>query len=250
MKGRSASKSDGGAHKPQINASLEEIVKEIENRGDPNTLAGMSRFGIAVAHAYGVSVPQLRVIARRIRTDHSLALQLWKTGIHEGRILAGMIDDPGVVTENQMENWASSFDSWDIVDGTCGNLFDKTHYAIKKAHEWSERNEEYVKRAGFVLMAELAVHDKKTPDETFLKFLPVILRESSDERNFVKKAINWALRQIGKRNRNLNTAALRTCRRIQKIDSSSAKWIATDAVRELTSTTVQKKLKNANKRSG
>jgi 3-methyladenine DNA glycosylase AlkD len=141
-----------------------------------------------------------------------------------------------------MEEWAADFDSWDVVDGCCGNLFDRTEFAVRKAHEWSERNEEYVKRAGFVLIAEMAVHDKNASDKTFLDFLPVIVRESSDERNFVKKAVNWALRQIGKRNTILNAAAIRTCGEIKESDSRSGNWIAADALRELTSAPVRKKL--------
>jgi 3-methyladenine DNA glycosylase AlkD len=139
-----------------------------------------------------------------------------------------MIDDPEKVSEDQMESWATDFDSWDIVDGCCGNLFDKTEFAFRKAHEWSERKEEYIKRAGFVLMAEMAVHDKKASDKTFLDFLPAIVRESSDERNFVKKAVNWALRQIGKRNAMLNVAAIKTSIEIKDSDSKSAKWIAAE----------------------
>jgi 3-methyladenine DNA glycosylase AlkD len=153
-----------------------------------------------------------------------------------------MIDDPSKVSEDQMEEWASDFDSWDVVDGCCGNLFDKTEFAIRKAHEWSKKEEEYVKRAGFVLMAERAVHDKNASDKTFLDFLPVIVREASDERNFVKKAVNWALRQIGKRNAILNAAAIKTCAVIKEYDSRSRKWIAADALRELTSAPVKKKL--------
>jgi 3-methyladenine DNA glycosylase AlkD len=160
----------------------------------------MARFGIQTSKALGISIPQLRDIAKRLRTNHELAQKLWKTGLHEARILASMIDDPEKVSEEQMERWAADFDSWDVVDSCCGNLFDETEFAIRKAHEWSKRKEEYIKRAGFVLMAEMAVHDKKASDKTFLDFLPVIVRESSDERNFVKKAVNWALRQIGKRN--------------------------------------------------
>src|SRR3989475_13013303 len=155
-----------------------------------------------------------------------------------------MIDDPAWVTEDQMEKWVADFDSWDIVDGSCGNLFDKTEFAVRKALEWSKRKEEYVKRAGFVLMAELAVHDRKAADKTFLYFLPTIVRESSDERNFVKKAVNWALRQIGKRNRVLNSEAIKTCNEIRNSNSRSAKWIAADALCELTSTPVKKKLAN------
>jgi len=153
-----------------------------------------------------------------------------------------MIDDHKKVSEAQMEEWAADFDSWDVVDGCCGNLFDKTEFAERKAREWSMREEEYVKRAGFVLMAELAVHSKEASDKTFLDFLPLIITEASDERNFVKKAINWALRQIGKRNAVLNAAAIKTCSKIRDLDSSPAKWIASDALRELTSAPVKRKL--------
>jgi 3-methyladenine DNA glycosylase AlkD len=154
-----------------------------------------------------------------------------------------MIDDARMVTEGQMEGWAKGFDSWDVCDQCCGNLFDKTKFAYQKAREWSSRKEEFVKRAGFVLMAELAVHDKKTADEEFLNFLPIIKRESVDDRNFVKKAVNWALRQIGKRNKNLNAKAIETANEILKMDSRSSKWIASDAVRELTNGAVKKRLK-------
>lgn len=221
-----------------------DVLVEIRRRGNPKALSGMSRFGIETSRAFGVSLPQLRDLAKTTGRSHELAQQLWKTRIHEARILAGMIDDPAKVTEDQMEKWAKEFDSWDVVDGSCGNLFDRTPFAVRKAHEWSVRPEEYVKRAGFVLMAELAVHDKKAANRTFLGFLPVIVRESFDERNFVKKAVNWALRQIGKRNMALNKAAIRTGKTIEKLDSRSAKWIAADALRELKSPHVQSKLKS------
>jgi 3-methyladenine DNA glycosylase AlkD len=224
--------------------NVESIVLEITHLGRPNMLEGMSRFGIQTNNAFGVSVPQLRALAKKTGKNHELALEIWKTGIHEARILAGMIDEPAKVTESQMERWAADFDSWDIVDGSCGNLFDKTEFAVRKAHAWSRRTEEYVKRAGFVLMAELAVHDRKVSNKTFLDFLPVIVREASDERNFVRKAVNWALRQIGKRNAALNVAAIRTANVIKNSDSRSAKWIAADALRELTSAPVRKKLAN------
>ncbi len=223
--------------------TLEGIISEISRFGNPKAVAGMARFGINSTKAFGVSVPQLRRISRHVGKDHDLARQLWKTEIHDARLLASMVDDPAKVTEDQMEQWVKEFDSWDVVDGSCGNLFDKTPFAVRKAHEWSTRPEEYVKRAGFVLMAELAVHGKKEADRTFLEFLPVIVRESSDDRNFVKKAVNWALRQIGKRNMVLNRAAIRTGKTIQKLDSRSAKWIAADALRELTSAPVRKRLR-------
>jgi 3-methyladenine DNA glycosylase AlkD len=196
-----------------------------------------------------VTVPLLRNLAQRIGKNHELAARLWQTRLREARLLAGMIDIPAMVTLDQMDDWATDFDSWDIVDGTCGNLFDKTPFAIKKAHEWSARKEEYVKRAGFVLMAELAVHDKKASNKIFVEFLPIILREASDDRNFVKKAVNWALRQIGKRNLALNIAAIRCARKIQMMDSRSAKWVAADALRELTSAPVQKRLRSSTKNS-
>lgn len=210
-------------------------------------MAGMARYGIQTKTAFGVSVPQLRALSKKIGRNHRLAQRLWNTRLHEARLLAGMIDNPREVDERQMDKWASEFDSWDIVDGTCGNLFDKTGFAVNKAHEWSQRREEFVKRAGFVLMAELAVHDKTADDRIFFEFLPLIAREATDDRNFVKKAVNWALRQIGKRNETLNKAAIETCRRVQLLDSRSARWISADALRELNSEPVQKKLKSTNK---
>jgi 3-methyladenine DNA glycosylase AlkD len=151
-----------------------------------------------------------------------------------------MIDDPREVTDDQMERWAKDFNSWDVCDQCCNNLFRKAAHAHEKALEWSSRQEEFVKRAGFVLMACLAVHDKKVGDEAFLKFLPIIKRESTDARNFVKKAVNWALRQIGKRNKRLNQAALATAGEISAMESGAAKWIASDAIRELAGEKVQK----------
>ena len=217
-------------------------MEDLRRRSSPKAVAGMSRFGIQTSMALGVSIPQLRDISKKVGISHYLAQELWKSRIHEARILASMIDDPTKVSEDQMEEWAADFDSWDVVDGCCGNLFDKTEFAERKAHEWSLRKEEFVKRAGFVLMAELAVHNKEASNKTFLDFLPLIVREASDERNFVKKALNWALRQIGKRNAVLNASAIRTCSKIRDLDSRSAKWVASDALRELTSGPVKKKL--------
>ena len=222
---------------------------ELRRRASPKAVAGMARFGIQTGKALGVSIPQLRDVAKHVGTNHELAQKLWKTGIHEARILASMIDDPEKVSEDQMERWGTDFDSWDVVDGCCANLFDKTEFAVRKAYEWSKRKEEFIKRAGFVLMAEMAVHDKKASNRTFLDFLPVIVREASDQRNFVKKAVNWALRQIGKRNSALNAAAIKTCVDISDSTSRSAKWIAADALRELTSAPVRKKLASTNSKS-
>jgi 3-methyladenine DNA glycosylase AlkD len=219
------------------------ILEELRSLGDPAAVAGMARFGICSRQVLGVSTPQLRAMARRIGRDQALAGQLWDSGVFEARALAALIANPAEVSEALMEAWVKEFDSWAICDGCCANLFDKTKFAWHKALEWSRREEEYVKRAGYTLMAVLAVHDKAAADNKFLRCLPAIRRGSSDPRNFVKKAVNWALRQIGKRNRSLNRAAIRTARQIRKKESASARWIAADALRELESPAVQRRLK-------
>jgi 3-methyladenine DNA glycosylase AlkD len=221
-----------------------EVISELRSRAKPADLEGMARFGITTERALGgSSMPYLRWLAKRLGKDHRLAAELWASGIHEARILAGLVDDPAQVTEEQMEAWAAEFDSWDLVDGVCGSLFDKTRFAYGRAVEWSSRREEFVKRAAFALMAMLAVHDKHAEDGSFEEFLPIIERESGDPRNFVRKAVNWALRQIGKRNRALNAKAIATAVRIQASGVRSAKWVASDALRELRSNAVQAKLR-------
>lgn len=211
-----------------------DIVAYLRTQRSPRDIAGQRRFGITPAGEHlGVPLARLRPLARRHRRDHALAQELWQTGIHEARILALLIDDPQQVTPRQMECWARDFDNWATVDGCCIHLFRRTPFAIAKAHAWSRRRAEFVKRAGFVLMATLAVHGKELPDSTFLGFLPAIRREATDERNFIRKAVNWALRQIGKRNPRLRPAAITAARRIQKLESGSARWIAADALREL-----------------
>lgn len=217
------------------------ILSRLQALADPQAVAGMARYGINPRNTLGVSIPTLRKIAKEVGRDHDLAQELWASGIHEARILAGFIDDPKRVTEDQMERWVRDFDSWDVCDQVCCNLFDKTAFAYRKAVEWSEQEAEFVKRAGFALMAALAWHDKKGKDEEFLRFLPIIKRESADARNYVKKAVNWALRQIGKRNAALNSAAITTAREMQRLDSKTARWNAADALRELTGEGVQKR---------
>jgi 3-methyladenine DNA glycosylase AlkD len=224
--------------------SLKEVLDQLKSLGSLANVAGMTRFGIRTQQAFGVAAPDLRRLAREVGKDHRLALQLWDTGIHEARVLACLIDDPVRVTERQMERWATDFDNWAVCDACCGHLFDKTRWAYQKAVGWSSRREEYVKRAGFSLMAALAVHDKNTSDRHFTEFLSFVEREAPDERNFVRKAVNWALRQIGKRNRALNQEAIQTAKRIRGIDSKSARWIAADALRELTSQAVQRRLRS------
>jgi 3-methyladenine DNA glycosylase AlkD len=221
-----------------------QILKQLKSLGNPAAAEGMARYGINTEHAYGVSIPNLRKIARKIGKKPQLAEALWSSGVHEARILAGMVYPPAEITVRQMEHWVRDFNSWDLCDQCCNNLFRKAVDARAKAVEWSSRDEEFVKRAGFVLMACLAVHDKNAADAEFQGFLPVIKRESADSRNFVKKAVNWALRQIGKRNLRLNQAAIATANEINEMNSAAAKWIAADAIRELTSSDVQKRLRS------
>ena len=221
----------------------DEILRKLKALENPRNVAGMARYGINPKNALGVPIPVLRNFAKDAGKDHELASKLWSSGIHEARLLAGFVDDPRLVSEAQMESWVSEFDSWDVCDQVCSNLFDKTKIAHDKALEWAGRDEEFVRRAGFVLMATLSVHDKKADHKEFLKFLPLIERYSTDERNYVKKAVNWALRQIGKRNMRLNAEAVRVARVIAKSGSKSARWIAKDALRELESDAVRKRLK-------
>ncbi|CAN5648049.1 DNA alkylation repair protein [soil metagenome] len=224
------------------------ILTELRDMGSERGRAGMARYGINVENAFGVSVYELRKVARRLGTDHDLALALWGTGNHEARLLACFVDDPAAVTAEQTEAWARDFDSWDICDQATTSLFDLTPHAWLKAVEWAERDEEWIKRAGFALMAGLAVHDKAAVDRTFLKLLPLIERGAFDDRNFVRKAVNWALRNIGKRSRALNAAAVLCAKRIlaaanERVGgerggdpgSRAARWVARDAIRELTS---------------
>ena len=220
----------------------ENILKKLKALSNPEAVEGMARFGISSENTYGVSIPNLRKIAKEIGRDHYLAQQLWDSGIHEARILASMIDEANQVTKEQRDRGLRDFDSWDVCDQCCMNLFDKTPMAWEKAIEWTNREKEFEKRAGFALMACLAWHDKESMDKKFLVLLPAIKREADDDRNYVKKAVNWALRNIGKRNLNLNKKAIETAKLIQKMDSRSAKWIASDAIRELMSEAVQERL--------
>ncbi|MBN2042804.1 MAG: DNA alkylation repair protein [Candidatus Aenigmarchaeota archaeon] len=222
--------------------SYENIIKELKSHSNPKCVEGMARFGINPHNTLGVSLPVIRNIAKKTGKDHSLSIRLWDSGIHEARLLASIIGEPERVTEEQMEKWAKDFDSWDIVD-ICSFLFSKTRFAEKKITEWTRRKEEFVKRMGFVLMCSRAVHDKKASDSTFEKYFKIIKRESKDERNFVKKAVNWALRQIGKRNIRLNKKAIKLAEDIQRMDSKPAKWIASNALAELESEKVKNRLR-------
>ena len=220
-----------------------DIISRFEALENPETVKGLASYGIIEEKIYGIPIPTLRSLAREAgKSNHELALRLWEHGSREARILAAMIDNYREVTEAQAETWVRDFSSWEVCDQCILNLFKKTPFAWDKAVEWSSRNEEFVKRAGFALMEILAVNDKKAGDSQFEQFFPIIAREATDERNFVKKAVNWALRQIGKRNRHLNKKALKTAYSIHEIDSKSARWIARDAIRELESEAVRKRL--------
>ena len=225
---------------------VDQIVARLESLGSPENVEGMARFGIVTKKAFGVPAAEIKQIAKEAKKTakdrHSLALELWKTGIHDARGVAYLIDDPKQVTEDQMESWVSDFDNWAIVDGTCGHLFCRSSLAYKKVEEWSRRDEEFVKRAGIVLIAWLAVHDKKASDDEIAEFLALLERCADDERNFVKKAVNWSLRQIGKRSLYLNALAIDSANRIKEQGSKSARWIAADAIRELTSDSVRNRL--------
>lgn len=227
-----------------IYMKYEEIIKKLESLKNPKNVDGMARFGIKPkTKVYGISIPELRKIAKTIGKDHKLALKLWNSKIHEARILAGFIADAEKLTESQIEKWVKDFDSWDVCDQVCSAVLDKTGFTYKKIFEFSKRKKEFIKRTAFTLIACLAVHNKDMKDKDFINFFPLIKEASTDERNFVKKAVNWALRQIGKRNKKLNKEAIKLAKKIQKINSKSAKWIANDAIRELSSMGVQKRLK-------
>jgi 3-methyladenine DNA glycosylase AlkD len=218
------------------------VLRELKGLADPNVRAKMEYFGVNVPKAHGISVPVLHQFAKHIGKDHQLARQLWRSGIHEARILATLIGESDKVMAAEMDRWARDFDSWDVVDAACCYLYAHAKPAWSKTAAWSRRREEFVKRASFSLIAYLSYKDKNAPDARFMRFLRVIEREAHDERNFVKKAVNWALRNIGKRNTLLNREAIRTAEKIRQQDSSAARWIAADALRELKSPAVQRRL--------
>ena len=222
----------------------EEIIYHLKTLANPENVEGMARFGINPRNTLGIPLSTLRPLARETGKNHGLAQQLWDSGIHEARILASIIGKPAQVTEEEMEAWVEDIDSWDVCDQVCMNLWGKSAYAYQKAHEWSTREEEFVKRTAFSLMVAVAIHDKKAGDERFEEFLPVIMAQAADERNFVRKAVNWALRQIGKRNLSLNAKAIDTARQILDSGGRPARWVASDALRELTSEKIQSRLRD------
>jgi 3-methyladenine DNA glycosylase AlkD len=219
------------------------VLRELKSVADPKVRAKLAYFGVSAPKAYGISAPVLHTFARHIGKDQSLAEELWFTGVHEARILAALIGEPEKITAAQMERWVRDFSSWDVVDTACCYLYAQAKPAWDKIYEWSGRQAEFEKRAAFSLAAYLSYKDKSADDAKFERFLSVIERESFDERNFVRKAVNWALRNIGKRNLSLNAAAIRCAERIRQQDSRAARWIAADALRELRSEAVQARLR-------
>jgi len=211
----------------------DEVLTALHAQANSENVAGMARFGITSTNTLGIAIPNLRKLAKEIGKSHELALQLWQSGIHEARILASFIDIPAQVTEEQMEAWVKDFDSWDVCDQVCGNLFDRTGIAHRKAVEWCHREEEFTRRAGFAMIAYLAVHDKAAFDGVFSGFFPLIERYSTDPRNFVKKAVNWALCQVGKRSPLLCSEAMVVAEHLANASDKTARWVGKDALREL-----------------
>lgn len=221
---------------------IKALTSLLKNLGDKNSVPFMAKYGINPEYALGIKIPVLRNLAKQIGKNHLLALSLWDENYHEGKILASMLAEPSKTTPEMMDEWIGDFNSWDLCDQCCMNLFEKTPYAWDKASEWCNREPEYEKRAGFVMIARLAVSDKKAPDEKFEVFLPLLTKGSTDPRNFVKKAVNWAIRQVGKRNIFLNKKMITLSEELMKTERKPARWIASDALRELKSTPVQNML--------
>jgi 3-methyladenine DNA glycosylase AlkD len=225
------------------NQTVEEIIAYLKTIGSPKRAAGLVRYGIRTDHALGVSLPELRKLARQLGRDQGLAGALWLTGIHEARLLATMVAEPYQMTEAQMDGWVSDINYWDQCDQACMNAFAYSPYAYQKAFEWSRRPEEFVRRAGFALIAVLAQREKEVPDERMREFFSLILEAADDDRHYVKKAVSWALRSLGKRSRTLNAEAIQIARQLREMDSKSARWIGSDSLRELQSEPVQARLK-------
>jgi 3-methyladenine DNA glycosylase AlkD len=223
--------------------SVNDIVERLKSKANPNNLEGMARYGISTANRFGNSIPFLRKLAKEIGKNHKLALELWEEGIDETKILASMIGEEDKLTEAQAEKWVADFNSWDVCDQVCMNLFKKLPFAKKKIKEWSKGKEEFVKRAAFSLIACIAVYDKEKPDNEFMKFLSLIKKAATDERNYVKKAVSWALRNIGKRNKNLNKEVIKFASELEKTDSKSGRWIARETLKDIQREKVKKRWK-------
>lgn len=229
-------------------ARVRDVLTWLKKRGSKANRDGMARYAIVARKSFGVSVADLRELSKRVGRDHDLALALWDTEWYEARMLTSFVDEPERVTAAQMDRWAKDFDNWAICDALCFQLFDRTPHAWRKVDQWSGRHEEFVKRAAFALLASLALHDKTTADDRFLSTLPLIEHASTDDRNFVKKGVSWALRAIGRRSGPLNTASVAAATRLIASDSAPARWIGRDARRELTSAAVQRQVEKKDAR--
>ncbi len=222
--------------------SVSEILAWLEKKGTKKNRDGMARYAIVAPKAFGVSMTTMQQLARRVGRDHELALALWQTGWYEARTLTAFVDEPERVTAAQMDRWARDFDNWAICDTLCFKLFDRTPHAWKKIEQWSTRREEFVKRAAFALLASVALHDKKAADDRFVRSLRLVERAASDERNFVKKGVSWALRSIGARNQALHEASIALGRRLSTSEHAAARWVGKDALRDLLRPLVQKRM--------
>jgi 3-methyladenine DNA glycosylase AlkD len=222
----------------QVQAALE-ALDAMSTRRDRENLA---RFGITARKAFGVSMANIQTLAKRLGRSHELAAALWETGGYEARLLTSFVDEPARVTPAQMDRWCRGFDNWGICDTLCFHLFDRTPHAWGKVAQWHDRRGEFVKRAAFALLASLALHDKSAGDQRFVQSLALIERAASDDRNFVKKGVSWALRLIGRRNLALNADAVVLARRLSTSPAAAARWIGKGALKELTSPMVQRRL--------
>ncbi len=228
----------------KLHNDVDSVVASLKRLGTNATRDGMSRYGIPSDKAFGVSVANIRQMAKRLGKDHELATRLWDTGWYEARMLAAFVDEPASVTPAQMDRWCKDFDNWAICDTVCFHLFDRTPFAYRKVAQWSNRRDEFVRRAAFALLASLALHDKGADDEAFVQCLPLIESAASDERNFVKKGVSWALRGIGKRNQELNEAAVAVANRLAASPEPSARWVGKDALRDLAKPEIKRQVKS------
>ncbi len=224
---------------------VREALTWLERKGTKKNRDGMARYAIVAPNAFGVSVANIRLLGKSLGRDHELAAALWETGWYEARMLAAFVDEPDRVTPAQMDRWARDFDNWAICDHLCFHLFDRTPHAWRKIEQWSGKRDEFVKRAAFALLASVALHDKKEGDAPFVRSLRLIENAATDERNFVKKAVSWAVRSVGRRNKGLNTASVAVATRLAESPDRASRWVGKDALRELTSAAVQRRLKPA-----
>src|ERR1044071_9389136 len=233
------------SQKKEIGSSLtDEVVARLRKLGSQSVRDGMLRYGIPNEDAFGVSVRKIQKLSKELGRNHELALALWETGFYEARMLAAFVDDPKLVTCAQMDRWCKDFDNWGIVDTVCFKLFDVTPHAWKKVEQWSKRRDEFQRRAAYALLACLGVHDKQATNEKFIACFPLIEAAATDERNFVKKGVSWALRVIGRRNLELNNAATELAQRLADSLDPTSRWLGKEALREFKRPVVRRQLEN------